>query len=102
MLVLFVHRGRRDEASWSLSARVKPVPERLARLWYVRHLAAIGYAVLFGALAVLPVFLTAALAGVPLDRRRDLRDGRAADLDAHRLGRSGVARPVHVRRARRR
>ena len=58
VLVLFVHRGRRAEASWSLAARVKPVPERLARLWYVRHLAAIGYAVLFGILAVLPVFLT--------------------------------------------
>jgi ABC-type branched-subunit amino acid transport system ATPase component/ABC-type branched-subunit amino acid transport system permease subunit len=58
VLVLFVHRGRRAEESWSLAARVKPLPERLARLWYVRHLAAIGYAVLFGALAVLPLFLT--------------------------------------------
>jgi ABC-type branched-subunit amino acid transport system ATPase component/ABC-type branched-subunit amino acid transport system permease subunit len=57
VLVLFWVRGNRDPAAFSLSARVKPIPERLMALWYVRHLTKIGFGVLFGALAVLPLFL---------------------------------------------
>ncbi|MET0737485.1 MAG: ATP-binding cassette domain-containing protein, partial [Acidimicrobiales bacterium] len=58
VLVLFWVRGKRDPAAFSLSARVKPIPERLMGLWYVRHLTKIGFGVLFGALALLPFFLT--------------------------------------------
>lgn len=57
-LVLFTMRGSRSEGSWSLSARVEPVPERLRRLWYVRHLSTIGFVAMFAALALLPVLLT--------------------------------------------
>jgi branched-subunit amino acid ABC-type transport system permease component len=58
VLVLFWVRGRREEATWSLASRVKPIPARLLRLWYVRHLNKIGMVVLFGGLALLPRFLT--------------------------------------------
>ena len=93
--------SRRDDAGWSLSAQVKPIPERLRSLWYVRRLPLIGFVAAVrvprGA-AALPV---AAVAGVPLDRDRDLRAGRAVDHAARRLGRPAVARAVRVRRARR-
>ena len=48
----------RDDTGWSLSAQVKPIPERLRSLWYVRHLPMIGFVVLFGFLALLPLFLS--------------------------------------------
>ncbi len=57
VLVLFVVRSGRDEEGWSLSARVKPIPERLRHLWYVRWLPRIGFAALFTFLGVLPFFL---------------------------------------------
>jgi ABC-type branched-subunit amino acid transport system ATPase component/ABC-type branched-subunit amino acid transport system permease subunit len=57
VLVLFVVRSGRDDASWSLSARVKPIPERLRHLWYVRWLPRIGFVALFTFLGVLPLFL---------------------------------------------
>ncbi|MBL8776048.1 MAG: ATP-binding cassette domain-containing protein [Acidimicrobiales bacterium] len=57
VLVLFWVRGQRDPAAFSLSARVKPIPERLLALWYIRHLTKIGFGLLFGALAILPFFL---------------------------------------------
>jgi ABC-type branched-subunit amino acid transport system permease subunit len=37
---------------------VKPIPERLRSLWYVRRLPALGFTLLFGFLLVLPAFLT--------------------------------------------
>lgn len=58
ILVMFVVRNRRDDTGWSLSAQVKPIPERLRSLWYVRRLPIIGFGVLFGFLALLPLFLT--------------------------------------------
>jgi ABC-type branched-subunit amino acid transport system ATPase component/ABC-type branched-subunit amino acid transport system permease subunit len=58
VLVLFWVRGRREEATWSLASRVKPIPERLRSLWYVRHLNKVGMLALFGGLAILPRFLT--------------------------------------------
>ena len=91
----------RDDTGWSLSAQVKPIPERLRSLWYVRRLPQIGFVVLFGFLAVLPLFLDAAVAGVPVDRDRDLRAGRAVDHAARRLGGPALARAVRVRRPRR-
>ncbi|HVJ96689.1 MAG TPA: ABC transporter, partial [Acidimicrobiia bacterium] len=58
ILVMFVVRNRRDDTGWSLSAQVKPIPERLRSLWYVRRLPLIGFGVLFAFLAILPLFLT--------------------------------------------
>ena len=58
VLVLVRARDRRDDSGWALSAQVAPIPERLRSLWYVRRLPAIGFTVLFGYLAVLPVFLS--------------------------------------------
>lgn len=57
VLVLFWTRSRDDDTSWSLATRVKPIPARLKHLWYVRHLNTIGFAILFGGLAILPLFL---------------------------------------------
>jgi ABC-type branched-subunit amino acid transport system ATPase component/ABC-type branched-subunit amino acid transport system permease subunit len=57
VLVLFVVRSDRDEGSWALSFRIKPIPERLRGLWYVRWLPRIGFAALFTFLGVLPFFL---------------------------------------------
>ncbi|HEX5097815.1 MAG TPA: ABC transporter permease, partial [Acidimicrobiia bacterium] len=57
-LVLFTNRSVRPDANWTLTSNVKPVPERLRSLWYVRHLSKLGYAVLFGSLAILPFFLS--------------------------------------------
>jgi ABC-type branched-subunit amino acid transport system ATPase component/ABC-type branched-subunit amino acid transport system permease subunit len=58
VLVLFWVRGRREESGWSLTTHVKPIPERLQSLWYVRHLSLLGFGVLFGFLGLLPLFLT--------------------------------------------
>jgi ABC-type branched-subunit amino acid transport system ATPase component/ABC-type branched-subunit amino acid transport system permease subunit len=57
VLVLFWVRGTREEASWSLSSRVKPIPERLRSLWYIRALPTAGFTLLFAVLAVVPAFL---------------------------------------------
>jgi len=58
VLVVVVARAqRRVEGGWSLTTQVKPVPERLRSLWYVRHLPRLGFVVMFGFLAVLPLFL---------------------------------------------
>jgi ABC-type branched-subunit amino acid transport system permease subunit/ABC-type branched-subunit amino acid transport system ATPase component len=57
VLVLVVIRNRRDDTGWSLAAQVKPIPERLRSLWYVRRLPQIGFVVLFGFFALLPIFL---------------------------------------------
>jgi ABC-type branched-subunit amino acid transport system permease subunit/ABC-type branched-subunit amino acid transport system ATPase component len=58
VLVVFVVRNPRDETGWSLSAQVKPIPERLRSLWYVRRMPLLGFVVLFGFLALVPLFLT--------------------------------------------
>ena len=93
-------RNRRDDTGWSLSAQVKPIPERLRSLWYVRQLPLIGFVVLFGFFAAPAALPVAAVAAVPLDRDRHLRAGRAVDHAARRLGRPALARAVRVRRAR--
>ncbi|NIR37611.1 MAG: hypothetical protein GWN79_11930, partial [Actinobacteria bacterium] len=56
IVLWFIRSGRQD--GWSLSPAVRPVPENLRRIWWVRHLNAIGFALLFGFLAVIPVFVT--------------------------------------------
>lgn len=58
VVVLWLARSQRDESGWSLSPRVRPVPERLRRIWWVRHLNHIGFVVLFGALVLLPLVVT--------------------------------------------
>lgn len=58
VLVVFLIRNPRDVAGWSLSTQVKPIPERLQSLWYVRRLPLLGLTVLFGFLALVPLFLS--------------------------------------------
>ena len=58
VLVMFLIRSPRDEADWSLTAQVKPIPERLRALWYVRRLPQLGLTLVFGFLAVIPFFLS--------------------------------------------
>lgn len=58
LLLLFWVRGRRGETAPSLGARVAAVPQRLRRLWYVRHLNTMGFVVLFALLAVIPLVFT--------------------------------------------
>ncbi|MEM9465800.1 MAG: branched-chain amino acid ABC transporter permease/ATP-binding protein [Actinomycetota bacterium] len=58
VVVLWLARSQRDESGWSLAPRVRPVPERLRRIWWVRHLNHIGFALLFGALVLLPLVVT--------------------------------------------
>ena len=48
VVVLWLARSQRDDSGWSLAPRVRPVPERLRTIWWVRHLNHIGFAVLFG------------------------------------------------------
>ncbi|WP_419850870.1 ABC transporter permease subunit [Candidatus Poriferisocius sp.] len=56
--VMFARRGTEDEGEWSLSPKVKAIPERLRGLWYVRNLSRFGFVALFGALVLLGLFLT--------------------------------------------
>ena len=56
--VMFARRGTEDEGEWSLSPKVKAIPERLRGLWYIRNLSRFGFVALFGALVLLGVFLT--------------------------------------------
>ncbi|MCB0994569.1 MAG: ATP-binding cassette domain-containing protein [Acidimicrobiales bacterium] len=60
VVVVFVKRIRVDDASWSLSPRTRPIPERLRQIWWVRNLSAIGFAVIFGFFLVLPLIVTSA------------------------------------------
>ncbi len=48
LIVLFVRRSRSDEASWSLSPQLKPVPHRLREVFWVKHFNLIGFVLLFG------------------------------------------------------
>lgn len=57
-VVLWLARSQRETGSWSLSPRATPVPERLRTIWWVRHLNHIGFAFLFGLLALLPLIVT--------------------------------------------
>ena len=58
IVVLWLARSQRDESGWSLAPRVRPVPERLRGIWWVRNLNHIGFAVLFGLLLLLPLVVT--------------------------------------------
>ena len=58
VVLLRVARGERDAASWSFSPRLKPLPERLRRIWWVRHLNLMGFVLLFGFLALVPWVVT--------------------------------------------
>ncbi len=61
-VVLWLARSQREEANWSLSPRVKAVPESLRGIWWVRHMNRIGFLVLFGLLALVPLIATSASA----------------------------------------
>ncbi len=56
--VLFARGGTEDEGEWSLSPKVKAIPERLRGLWYIRNLSRFGFGALFGGLVLLGLFLT--------------------------------------------
>ena len=51
--VLFAARARREEAGWSLSPKLRPVPVQFGHLRIVRHLGAIGLGGIFCFLALL-------------------------------------------------
>lgn len=53
--VIFVSRRRRDRETWSLSPRIKAIPSQLQHIWVVRHLPHIGFVLIFGILALVPV-----------------------------------------------
>ncbi len=57
--VFFVSRGRDTEASsFSFAPKVRPVPERLKGVWWVRHLERAGLLLLLGAAVVVPLVVT--------------------------------------------
>ena len=58
VIVLLVVRGAGEDASWSLAPRVRSVPSRLQSIWWVRHLNALGFVVLFGFFAVLGLLMS--------------------------------------------
>ncbi len=57
VLVLWFNRDRRASDGWSLSSRIKPVPERLRQMLIIRLLPAIGFVLLFGVLLLIPTLL---------------------------------------------
>jgi len=57
-VVLWLARGERDDSGWSLSPNVSPIPAKLRSVWWVTHLNHLGFALLFGALALLPLVIT--------------------------------------------
>lgn len=58
VLVLWFVRSGKQELGWSLSPTLKPIPQRLRSIWWVRNLNGIGFVVLFGLLALVPIFVT--------------------------------------------
>ena len=58
IVVLWFVRSGRHEASWSLSPTMRAVPERLRGLWWVHNLNAMGFVLLFGLLAAIPLVVT--------------------------------------------
>ncbi len=59
VVVLYSGRSRIDD-SWSLSPRTRPVPQRLRQVWWVRNLSSVGFGLLFGFFALLPLVVTSA------------------------------------------
>ena len=53
--VLFAVKRKKEEASWSLSPRIKAIPSKLANSVLVKRLPILGFAALFGLLALVPV-----------------------------------------------
>ncbi len=60
VVVLFVKRGGTEDSSWSLSPQLKPVPERLKQVFWVRHLNLIGFVLLFSSFVGLGLVLESA------------------------------------------
>ena len=55
VIVLFTSWARSDEASWSLSPKVRPIPERLKRHPLVRLMPLLGFVLLFALLVFIPL-----------------------------------------------
>ena len=58
VVVLWFVRSGREDVDWSLSPTLRPIPQRLRSIWWVRNLNGIGFFFLFGALALVPIFVT--------------------------------------------
>ncbi len=58
VVVLWLARGERDDTGWSLSPKSSPIPEKLRSVWWVTHLNHMGFTLLFGGLALLPLVVT--------------------------------------------
>ncbi len=58
VVVLWFVRSGKEDVGWSLSPTLRPIPERLRSIWWVRNLNGIGFFFLFGALALVPIFVT--------------------------------------------
>ncbi len=52
VVVLFVKRSSTEDASWSLSPHLRPIPHRLKKVFWVKHFNFIGFGLLFGFFAV--------------------------------------------------
>ncbi|MFT5203289.1 MAG: ABC-type branched-subunit amino acid transport system ATPase component [Candidatus Aldehydirespiratoraceae bacterium] len=59
VVVLWFVRSGREDIGWTLSPDRRPIPTRLQKIWWVRNLNFMGFAALFGVLAVIPRFVTA-------------------------------------------
>ena len=84
--VIFARRGTEDEGEWSLSPKVKAIPERLRGLWYIRNLSRFGFGALFGGLVLLGLFLTKNSNLYTWTPHLGLCPRRPVGVDAHRLG----------------
>ncbi|NNE73278.1 MAG: ATP-binding cassette domain-containing protein [Acidimicrobiales bacterium] len=54
VVTLVITRGNRkeEEASWSLSPHLTPVPERIRNIWWIKYLNHMGFAIVFGGFAI--------------------------------------------------
>ena len=55
VIVVFTRWARSEEASWSLSPKLRPIPERLKHNRLVRLMPSIGFVVVFAVLAIIPL-----------------------------------------------
>ncbi|MCU1376149.1 MAG: transporter related, partial [Actinomycetia bacterium] len=58
LVLTFKPSGRADESSWSVAPKVKPLPESVKGVWWMRHMPKIGLTVAMVTLALMPVLFT--------------------------------------------
>ena len=101
LVVSLRQRGLGVRERFSFAPRVRPIPPRAARVWWVRH-----HTRIVGGLALLAADRAAAarhrpVPALPLRPGAPHGAGRPVAHRAHRLGRAALARPVRARRPRR-